>query len=269
MVWERFILQSIIGEKIRQLRKRMEQRNIKTLKAMASMQKRPQPFLATVTNTRYTYIVGQVRYTPSHPNQPLNGFDPVYAAKYLAEVARVDAIGIYTDNNVAYDPSDDIMLIRTALARYDLPLINQNYILDEYHIVEARAVGASAATLTAGTLKNRELRLLTSVVHRNRMNAIVNVFDEYQLRNALTWAPQVIGLSGVDPLGEDVDLGLVEYLRRLIPDTQRVMISRPLRTLDEVIDAARLGMDALTIDAELLKDPHTVKSLKAIIGHLT
>lgn len=257
------LLDNIIKAKTDILRSRMKQTSLDAIRAMASMQSRPLPFLTTVG--LHTTLIGQVRYELPKTGDLSTRYDPVSTAKsYIA--AGVDAVSIFTDAVIEYNGVIDMTLVNEALKTQQIPLITQDYILHEYHILEMRAAGASVILLTAGILSSDKLRQLTSTVHRNRMTAVVDVYDHDQLQDALTWSPQVIGIGGQNPFYFHLDLERAQYLRPHIPNGQRVMITRVLHTLDEVKHAAKLRPDAVILSNQLVLGG-AIDEIRAIFQH--
>ncbi|MEO0562854.1 MAG: hypothetical protein AAF125_12155 [Chloroflexota bacterium] len=237
------------------LQERKARTSIEALRSMAAMQTRPIPFLTTVGAA--VALVGQIRYQPPSDESQIPRYDPVATAKRYAE-AGVDAVAMFTDNNPTYDSAVDATLVNEAMQFHRTPFICQDYMLDEYHVVAARATGASVVVLTSGIVPPDALRLLTSATQRNRMTAVVDVFDETQLEAALAWSPQVIGLSNNDPLSTEINLDTVRRLRALVPKGVRVMISHPVNDMDMVHEIADVGVDAVMMDEGLLHSEASV-----------
>ena len=227
----------------------MQETDIEALRAMASMQSRPVPFLTTIGAE--TAIVGQIRYELPRTGDLSTRYDPVTMARNFVEVG-VDAVSMFTDSVPEYDNTLDMTLVNEATRSEGVPVIHQDYTIHEYDVVAARAAGASVVILTSGIVSAERLRLLTSAVHRNRMTAVVDVFDEEQLKAALAWSPQVIGLSSTYPLGTVVDMEHIARLRDAVPPGQHVMITHPLYNLDDLRQAAALGVSAITVNDRLL-----------------
>jgi indole-3-glycerol phosphate synthase len=254
-------LDAIIAARSYALRQRKLRTPLEALRALASMQSRPRPILSTVTDAREAVVIlGQVKHNISTDGQVI--YDPVSTALRYAQ-RKVDAIALFTDEVIYDDGLDDLMLVSRAV---DLAVICQDYVLDEYEVVEARAAGASALVLSAAVLDNATLRQLVSDTQRNRMTAIVEVHNEEELRYALTLSPHVISLSSDDPFTPEAELDLehTRYLRGLIPHHIRVMVMEKLRTLDDVAIVASLDVDAMMVDEHLLDSAGNATELKAI-----
>lgn len=254
-------IDAILAARSHALRQRKAKTPLEALRALASMQSRPRPILSTVTDAREpVVIIGQVKHTVTSSGQLI--YDPVGTAlRYVHR--QVDAIALFTDEVIHDEGLDDLMLVSRAVG---LPVICQDYVLDEYEVVEARAAGASALVLSSAVLDNNALRRLISDTQRNRMTTIVQVHNEDELRYALSLSPHVIGLSSDDPFTPEIELDLehTRYLRSLIPAHMRVMVMEKLHSLEQVAVVASLDVDAMMIDEDLLSQVNGAPELKAI-----
>ncbi|MFZ4816838.1 MAG: hypothetical protein ACOYL5_20045 [Phototrophicaceae bacterium] len=244
-------LKDLIDLKNELLYQQMQQTPLTTLRAMAAMQSRPVPLL--MENRLQITLIGQISYEDPLSEDTQDIYDPIPLALDFVDEG-VHAVALFNDTSVEREGFTDLTLVNDALKASNTPLISQDYILHEYHIVESRAAGASAVTLNASLVNKDLLRSLTGAAHRNLMTGIVHVFNALQLDDALEWSPQVIGLSSSDPLINAVDLEFVEEMCMLIPASQRVILCRPLGSLDEVRQALKLRLDAIMVDDRLLLD---------------
>jgi indole-3-glycerol phosphate synthase len=243
-------LTTIIAAKRYYLGQRKTKTPIEAVRALASMQKRPSPILSTVTSVdEPVVIIGHVKH-----NLGVNGsvvYDPVGSAlRYVHK--GIDAVSLFTDQIVYEDGLDDLMFVANAIEQ---PVISQDYILDEYEIIEARAAGASALLLSAAVLDNETLRRMISDTQRNLMTAIVQVHNADELRYAISLSPHVISLSSDNPFTPEVelDLEMTRRLRDMIPSHTRVMVSENLKTMADVAAIASLDVDAIMISEQLLE----------------
>jgi indole-3-glycerol phosphate synthase len=252
-------LATIIAAKRHNLAQRKAKTPIEAVRALASMQTRPSPILSTVADeTEPIIVIGQIKHTRNHTGQVV--YDPVGMGLRYAQ-KQVDAVSLFTDE-VLYDNGlNDLMLVSRAV---NLPVISQDYVLDEYEIIEARAAGASALVLSAAVLDQRTLRTLISDTQRNRMTAIVEVHNLDELRYALTLSPHVIGNSSDNPLTPEIELDLeaTRRMRNMIPGHIRVMIMENLRTVEQAAIVANLDVDAMMVDENVLDSVQTTVTLR-------
>lgn len=246
--------EAILAAKRQALTARKSRTPIEAVRALASMQKRPQPVLGTVTGGTSTAIIGQI----SRENAAV--YDPVASA--LRQVrAGADALALFTDDTVYDRVLNDLTLVARAV---DAPLVCQDYVFDEYQIVELRAAGASGVVLYAELLCCAELRRLVSAVQRNRMTAIVQVSDEAQLAQVTALSPQAVAIAS----GEGLHQPSVSCLRRSIPAHIRTVLAEPLRNLDDIRAAASLCPDAVIVDASLLEQENSGERLRPILNRM-
>lgn len=253
---ERTSIETVINAKRQMLEKRKARVPLDAMRALASMQRRPDPILSTVTDHAEVMLFGQVRYN-------LAAYDPVAAALHIAR-AGLDGVALFTDNTIYDGGANDLTLITRAVS---LPAVMQNYIFDEYQIVEARAAGASAVRLVAGLLPADQLRRLISVTQRNRMTSIVRVSSTDELQVVMDFCPSVIEVGGRDPETGILLAGEIGDLCALLPHSTRLMICNRLRSFDEALAIAPLLPDAVMISERLLAQPDAVKRLRAIFSH--
>jgi indole-3-glycerol phosphate synthase len=242
-------LETIVAAKRHTLKQRRAKTPIEAVRALASMQSRPNPILSTVPGPNDPIIIiGQVKHNLAQDGSVI--YDPVGAALRYRSLG-VDAVSLFTDEIIYENGVNDLMFVSRAV---DIPVICQDYILDEYEVIEARAAGASALILSAAILDPVTLRRLISDTQRNRMTAIVEVHTVRQLERALTLSPHVIGISSDDPFTPQIelDLELTRRMRMMIPRHIRVMVLDNLSTMEHVRIVAELGVDAMMVDEHLI-----------------
>lgn len=248
-------LDVILAAKRQYLQERKSKTPIEAVRALASMQKRPQPVLSTVTQDAPVVLAGQITYNPALGPY---GYDPVASAVRMVKNGG-DAVALFTDQTLYEGGLDDLVLVSRAVS---VPIISQDYILDEYQVVEARAAGASALMLRANILEPNVLRSLVSSTQRNRMTAIVEVRSQRELEYALTLSPYVIAIHLADfQTFEMTDLTNFQ-IRPLVPSSIRVMVTDGLKTVEAVQSAVNMGVDAVLVDEGLLDDAGQVADLR-------
>jgi indole-3-glycerol phosphate synthase len=247
-------LQEIIDAKHLRLAQRKAATPLDAMRALAGMQKRPDPMLSTVTDDGHVMLIGQIRYG--------DAYDPVAQALCYAQ-SGLDGIALFTDNQIYDGAVNDLALITRALP---LPLLLQNYLFDEYQVIEARAGGASSLTLIAEMLDVATLRALVSATQRNRMSAIVRVQNEDELETAANVCPAVIELGGRDPITHVLDIRHIASLREKLPSIFRVLFYNRLASFEEAAAVAALKPDGVLVGARLLAQADAIPRLRDIFG---
>lgn len=246
------ISETVLIAKRQALATRKAKTPIEAIRALASMQKRPHPVLGTVTQGAQTVLIGQICHQLT-----AGAYDPVSSGLRMLR-AGFDALALFTDQTIYDGGLNDLTLLARAV---NAPVISQDYIFDEYQVVEARAAGASGLTVYANILDLPTQRAVVSATQRNRMTAIVQVSNQDELTSALALSPQVIALES----GAQLDVLVIKRLREQIPFHMRTFIAHPLTTVEQVKAVAELQPDAVLISGTLTEQQHVVSTLRQIL----
>ena len=85
--------------------------------------------------------------------------------------------------------------LQQARAACDLPVLRKDFIVDEYQIYQARAMGADAILLIASALLVEKMRAFETLAHQLGMAVLVEVHDATELEAALQLSTPLIGIN--------------------------------------------------------------------------
>jgi indole-3-glycerol phosphate synthase len=154
--------------------------------------------------------------------------------------------------------------IETARAATNLPILRKDFITDPYEIGEARASGADAVLLIVAALELSALRRLLAVVRSRGLSALVEVHDENETRIAVEAGAQVVGVNHRDLRTFEVDLGLTERLRPLIPDAVPLVAESGIQSVDDARRMRESGADAILVGEMLMRAADPVACLREL-----
>jgi indole-3-glycerol phosphate synthase len=154
--------------------------------------------------------------------------------------------------------------IETARVATNLPILRKDFITDPYEIGEARAAGADAVLLIVAALDLPELRRLLAVVRSRGISALVEVHDENETRAAIEAGAQVVGVNHRDLRTFEVDLGLTERLRPLIPDSVPLVAESGIHSIDDARRMRDAGADAILVGETLMRAADPVSCLREL-----
>jgi indole-3-glycerol phosphate synthase len=154
--------------------------------------------------------------------------------------------------------------IETARVATNLPILRKDFITDPYEIGEARAAGADAVLLIVAALDLPELRRLLAVVRSRGISALVEVHDENETSVAIEAGAQVVGVNHRDLRTFEVDLGLTERLRPLIPDTVPLVAESGIHSIDDARRMRDAGADAILVGEMLMRAADPVACLREL-----
>ncbi|MCU0513021.1 MAG: hypothetical protein MUE40_10665 [Anaerolineae bacterium] len=246
----------ILATKRHYLNERKHSTPLEAVLALAQMRQRPRNILNTMQDDGRITLIGQLTRTEI--------YDPVSTAlTYVQE--GVDALAFFTDHSIYPGDLDDMLLVARGLK--DTPVIYQNYVIDEYSVISARAADASAVILYSSLLEAAMLRRVVGATQRWKMTALLQVEDESALATIRALSPHVVAYG--DDLSGTFERSFNE-LRRLrpeIPPHTRVMFMHSLQTLDEVEAALSLRVHAIIVGDALLRQEKKAARLRQLIQH--
>jgi len=85
--------------------------------------------------------------------------------------------------------------LQQARAACDLPVLRKDFMMDEYQIYQARAMGADAILLIAAALDTRSMQAFESIAFSLKMAVLVEVHNGEELDSALQLATPLIGVN--------------------------------------------------------------------------
>lgn len=188
-------------------------------------------------------------------------FDPVRIARtYAAAGAR--ALSVLTDRQFFQGDLTFLNAVRDAVS---LPILEKDFVLDEFQIYEARALGADAVLLIAAVLEAVQLREYAHVAREVGLSALVEVHNEAELDRVIETAT-VIGINNRDLTTFDTDLATTERVLREVPDDRIVVSESGIVGRDDVERLAALGVDAVLIGETFMRAPVIEDKVRELMG---
>jgi indole-3-glycerol phosphate synthase len=183
-------------------------------------------------------------------------YDPVALARTYERGGAV-AISILTEPSFFDGDPAHLQAVRQATA---LPLLQKDFIVSDYQLLEARANGADAVLLIAAALADRQLKALLARAGELELAALVEVHDEIELLRALEAGAAIIGVNNRDLRTLAVDGAATRDLIDRIPDETVAVAESGLQSVQDVERLQRAGYDAFLIGEWLMTsaDPHAV-----------
>jgi len=186
-----------------------------------------------------------------------------------AQVARLyagagaAAMSVLTDAPFFQGSGDDLRSAREAVT---IPVLQKDFILDDYQLLEARALGADAILLIAAALPGDELPRLHQRAAELGLAALIEVHDEPDLERALAIRPKIVGINNRDLRTFRVDVATTFRLRPLIPPSVIVVSESGIRSRADALKLQEAGVDAMLVGERLMRQPDPGKAAEELLG---
>jgi|SRR5580698_5527099 indole-3-glycerol phosphate synthase len=130
-------------------------------------------------------------------------------------------LSVLTDAQFFQGRAADLAEARAACA---LPVLRKDFIVDEYQVVESRAMGADCILLIAAALDTPKMQELEASAHALGMAVLVEVHDEAELEQALTLKTLLIGVNNRDLRTFETRIDTTLRLLKQIP-ADRILVT--------------------------------------------
>jgi len=186
-----------------------------------------------------------------------------------AQVARLyagagaAAMSVLTDAPFFQGSGDDLRSAREAVT---IPVLQKDFILDDYQLLEARTLGADAVLLIVAALPGDELARLHQCAAELGLAALVEVHDESDLDRALAIQPKIVGINNRDLRTFEVDLATTFRLRPMIPPAIIVVSESGIRSRADALKLQEAGVDAMLVGERLMRRPDPGRAAAELLG---
>jgi len=151
------------------------------------------------------------------------------AASYAQHGAA--CLSVLTDEQFFQGSAD---YLKQARAACKLPVLRKDFIVDEYQIYQARAMGADAILLIAAALDVAQIQVFEALAHRLGMAVLVEVHNGAELDAALQLSTPLIGVNNRNLRTFEVSLHTTLDLLPRIPGDRIVVTESGILTAADV-----------------------------------
>ena len=145
-----------------------------------------------------------------------------------------------------------------------IPVLRKDFVVDEYMIWEAKALGASAVLLIVSILDVVQLKKYLDLAHDLGLSAIVEAHDGDEIMKALTVGAEIIGVNNRNLNDFTVDIENSINLRRCVSGDVIFISESGIKTKEDVTRLKENDVDAVLIGETLMKSDDK----KAMIAEL-
>ncbi len=194
-------------------------------------------------------IIAEVKRASPSKGLIAEDFDYMAIAKEY-EDAGASAISVLTEPYF-FMGSDDYL--KDIAANVSIPVLRKDFVVDEYMIWQAKALGASAVLLIVSVLDIVQLKKYLDLAHDLGLSAIVETHDGDEIRRALTVGAEIIGVNNRDLTDFTVDIENSINLRRCVSGDVVFISESGIKTKEDVTRLKENDVDAVLIGETLMK----------------
>lgn len=188
------VLRKIIARKWEEIAERKAQVSLEQLKEKATLQAPARGFVKAIESKiaqGKAGVIAEIKKASPSKGVIREHFVPAELARSY-EQGGAACLSILTD--VDFFQGADAYL-QQARAAVSLPVIRKDFLVDEYQIYEARAMGADCVLLIVAALTAEKLTELNTLAQSIGLDVLVEVHDDAELDIALELPNKLIGIN--------------------------------------------------------------------------
>ena len=182
------------------------------------------------------------------------------------EHAGADAISCLTEPFWFQGADEHLERVAQAVS---IPVLRKDFVVDEYMIYQAKAIGADAVLLICAILGDAQLKAYMGLCERLGLTALVEAYEPEELSRALEAGARVVGVNNRDLHSFEVDFGRSIELKSMV-GSDRVFVSESgIRDAHDLRRLAEAGVDAVLVGEALMRRTDRRAALDELRGGLS
>jgi indole-3-glycerol phosphate synthase len=198
-----------------------------------------------------TAVIAEIKKASPSKGVIRENFQPAeIAADYQAHGAA--CLSVLTDRQFFQGAPDYLRAARAACA---LPVLRKDFMIDEYQVFEARAMGADAILLIVDALVPAQMRDLEDVATALGLDVLVECHDARELDQALRLNTPLIGINNRNLRSFEVDLDTTLSQRPRLPADRLLVTESGILAPEDVALMRRHDVHAFLVGEAFMRAP--------------
>jgi indole-3-glycerol phosphate synthase len=246
------VLDEIVAAKRRRIEAAKSRASLQQVRSLAEGAPPASPFAAALAAGTGVAVIAEMKRASASAGALASDMDPEEQADMYCR-AGAAALSVLTERDYFSGDVADLTRARSTAVRHRVPVLQKDFLFDEYQVYEARAAGADAVLLIMAMLEPARYKGLLTLAQELGMDALVEVFDERELDEAMTGSPRLVGVNNRDLHTLKTSLEVFERIGRRIPREAVAVAESGMKTADDVKRMAAAGAKAVLIGEALMR----------------
>ncbi len=260
------ILDRIIEHKRKEVALRKATAAVSTLEKTAYFSRKTYSLKKFLTDPTRTGIIAEFkRKSPSRG--VINDRSAVVDVTTAYAAGGASCLSVLTDEAFFGGNADDLRAARVN----EIPILRKDFMIDEYQIVEAKAMGADVILLIAACLSPADVRRLARFARSLELEVLLELHGEDELGHVCE-ETAIIGVNNRDLKTFTVDIERSIRLSRQLPADKLLVAESGISKVGTIVHMKNAGFHGFLIGENFMKeaDPgkafgEFVQQLKAIV----
>lgn len=256
------ILDKIIVQKRLEIARQQEAVSLERLKTVESLDRNTFSFKEALLSSDTGIIAEFKRKSPSrgwiHPEAQPEVIVPLY------EQGGATSSSILTDGPFFGGSLGDLHQVRELVS---IPLLRKDFIIEEYQIYQAKAVGADFILLIAAALSPKLVKEFAKLAHLLDLEVLLEIHTEEELE-CISPDVDVIGINNRNLKTFATDVNISYSLGEKIPDEFVKISESGISSPDTVRSLRKVGFRGFLMGENFMKEKDPGLALASFINEL-
>ncbi|MFV0606853.1 MAG: indole-3-glycerol phosphate synthase TrpC [Niabella sp.] len=256
------ILDTIVAHKRNEVAEAKTRKSIADLKTEENFLLPVQSLSASLLKDNSSGIIAEFKR-----KSPSKGF-----IKESADVAAITAaytqygaagLSVLTDNHFFGGSVEDLRMAR----KNTIPILRKDFIVDEYQLYEAKAMGADVILLIAACLSPAEVKQLAKAASNLGLESILELHAEEELEHVCNEVTMV-GINNRDLKTFSVDIERSLRMAKQLPVDKIKIAESGINTVADILLFKENGFKGFLIGEYFMKQPDTASVFESFVTAL-
>ena len=256
------ILDKIVEYKKKEVAERKAVRPVAVLERNGFFDRQPLSLRAFLTDERKTGIIAEFkRRSPS--KGVINDRVSVEAVTKGYAAAGASCLSVLTDTPSFGGSSEDLMAARVN----PIPILRKDFIVDEYQIIEAKAIGADVILLIAACLPPEQVCRLAKFARSLGLEVLLEIHGEDELQH-ICGATPIVGVNNRDLKTFAVDIERSIRLIDRIPKDKLLIAESGIDNVETILRMKDAGFHGFLIGERFMKEQDPAIAFASFVEQL-
>lgn len=255
------ILEKIVARKIQEVAAAKKKTNIQQLEKQLYFSRETFSLKTFLQDTTKTGIIAEFkRKSPS--KGVINNFSSVEDVTKGYTKARASALSVLTDIDFFMGNPNDVLAARAV---NDIPILRKEFIIDEYQIIEAKALGADIILLIATILTPLQINQFAQLAKSLGLSTLLEIHDRFELERSFSQYLDVIGVNNRNLKDFSVSVNTSLDLAPLIPKEFLKISESAISEIATINLLKQAGFNGFLIGENFMKTQNPGKAMQEFV----
>lgn len=201
------------------------------------------------------------RRSPSKGNINIDADVFEVTSAYAANGAS--ALSVLTDEQFFGGSTADLLKARAN----GIPILRKDFIVDEYQVEEARAMGADVILLIAANLSPADVKRLAAYAQKLGLEVLLELHAEEELQH-ICEETEIVGINNRNLKTFEVDIERSLRMAKQIPDTKIKVAESGISSIENILLFKENGFRGFLIGENFMKEAQPGKAFEQFVSRL-